>query len=50
MMEKITENLDFTAELGVASTHSLDSRDEWLDQALEDTFPASDPIAANRYD
>jgi hypothetical protein len=24
--------------------------DAWLDRALEDTFPASDPVAANRFD
>ena len=44
------ENREYAADLGATSPHSLDSRDEWLDRALEDTFPASDPIAANRYD
>ena len=24
--------------------------DRWLDQALEETFPASDPIAAHSFD
>jgi hypothetical protein len=30
----------------VAAEHA----DDWLDRALEDTFPASDPVAANRFD
>jgi len=27
-----------------------DRRDHWLDEALEETFPASDPVAARSFD
>lgn len=27
-----------------------DRQDDWLDEALEETFPASDPIAAHSFD
>jgi hypothetical protein len=27
-----------------------DRQDQWLDEALEETFPARDPIAAHRFD
>jgi len=36
-----------------ASTERADdaqARDQWLDQALEETFPASDPIASGFFD
>jgi hypothetical protein len=26
------------------------ARDSWLDRALEDSFPASDPVAAHQFD
>ena len=44
------ENREYAVEPATAPARSLDaSQDEWLDRALEDTFPASDPIASNLY-
>jgi len=42
---------DRTAELRAESSHdqsviSKERLDEWLDAALADTFPASDPVAS----
>jgi hypothetical protein len=44
------DNREYAVEPATALVRSLDaSPDEWLDRALEDTFPASDPIASNQY-
>ena len=37
------------AEAEPAAVSETNDDDAWLDCALEDSFPASDPIASNRY-
>ncbi|HVI91886.1 MAG TPA: hypothetical protein VM659_26570 [Dongiaceae bacterium] len=37
------------AEAEPAAGSAADDDDAWLDRALEGSFPASDPIASNRY-
>jgi hypothetical protein len=50
-MEMDMESREYPMEHVAAPARSLDNAcDERLDRALEDTFPASDPIATNLYD
>jgi hypothetical protein len=41
---------DVTPTPAPAAEPASEHRDRWLDQALEETFPASDPIAAHSFD
>ena len=38
-----------TALEAVDDLSDADRREQWLDNALEETFPASDPIASGRF-
>jgi hypothetical protein len=53
-METTAERQDEERRMPLpASTERADdaqARDQWLDQALEETFPASDPIASGFFD
>jgi hypothetical protein len=48
----MSENLTQCAETcdGPASLALTTDSDTWLDQALADSFPASDPVASHRFD
>jgi hypothetical protein len=50
-MEMEMESREYPTQHAAAPARSLDTTcDERLDKALEDTFPASDPVAMNLYD
>jgi hypothetical protein len=37
------------AQMSMDGLSEADRREQWLDNALEETFPASDPIASGRF-